>query len=191
MNDKNLIIENKKPTETIQEIEENTWSQELEVQEREILEQIEVKNRTDEQGFYVAEAVETEKIESNLAHQPTFQTNSQTILDPSTGQPAFIYKVKLDECYLSYDNFLTTFLWRDGKKWVKKLDLEKVEEAQDLLEQLENGKVRMVDDIWGWESSTITKTKNRLKRELRRVIKDHEEGKIVTGYFLDIGEWYA
>ena len=182
-----------KPIEIIQEVE-NSWEQEIKTQEENIIEE---EVRTDEEGFYVAEVISAEQVveneisESNLVHQPSSASASQVILDPKTGKLGFLFGIELEQCYLTYDSFWTTFLWRDGKEGIKKVIFEKVEEAQDLLESLENGTVRLVDDLWGLESGTNTKTKNRLKKELRRVIAEHENGKVVTDCFLYDNEWYA
>ena len=64
----NLTIENRRPFEIIQEID-NAWEGEVKREEQELLYQLE---GTNEESFYVAEVVENETYERNIVHQPPF-----------------------------------------------------------------------------------------------------------------------
>jgi len=164
-------INQNQPTQIVQEVE-TTWEQQVEAQEREVFEQIEIEKRTDEEGFYVAEAVENANSENNLACQPSRLEENQK---------HFLFKIDLDNYYLG--DTQTSWLFRNV---VREHDFEKVEEAQDLLQELEAGNISVFSYYWlGMETSQAKKVKSRLIKKLRDCTNHYQNGGEVLAYFGD------
>jgi hypothetical protein len=173
----NLIIGGRRSFEIIQEID-NAWEREVKREEQELFYQSE---GTNEEDFYVAEVVENETYERNIVHQPVHIDKPKVILDPRTNKPFFLINIELKSCYFTDAGSWASFLLPHRR--VRVIFLEKVEEAQDLLQKLESGEFRIVSRRFGSENYTAKTLKNDLEQGLRKYIEKHESGEEVIDRF--------
>ncbi|RIA80582.1 hypothetical protein C1645_838440 [Glomus cerebriforme] len=110
----------------------------LEISEKDLFSESELELVQEQEIYEETEIVEVGMVnlESDLIHQPTFnyQKPKKALLDPNTNQPLFYVEIELNNCYFTDANALTSFLWFHDQ--VKKLSIEKVEDAQELLQAL-------------------------------------------------------
>ena len=172
MDSKKLIIESKK-FEIVQEIE-NGWEREIEEEEK-IYQEID-EWVYDEKIYSGVEVVkEIAREESSLEHKPPFPSNKQH------SDASFILGIELTNSCFIREDAPTSFFWFREK--VQKAFLERVEQARDLLKQLEKGTVRIVDKFWGTETETTRETKDDLIDGLKLYIEDYNQGEAVLATF--------
>jgi len=151
------IIENKKPFEEVQEIDNHlSWEEQLETEEQEMLENF----------VYEAEAVEVIEAEETLPYTAT---------PPS--RPAdriILVGIEFKNCYLTDASACASFLWWCNK--TPELIIYKIRGVRELLAGLETGKFRIVNRRFGLETEHTSSLKNKLEEAMKGVIDDYEQG---------------
>ena len=87
-------------------------------------------------------------------------------------------RIKLKDCYFTDASALGSFLWFHEQ--IHTIHLSEAEKAHQLLEDLESGKVRIVNNFWGLETEKTTQTKEKLLTVLKTLINHHQNGRAVS-----------
>lgn len=189
MTNKDLIrmVENKQPIQIVQ-VAENTWEQEAKLAEEAILREAGISEERIEEikaGIYEAELVERGNYDPNvdIVNHPPFPANKpKAMIDPKTNAPVFYVKIKLITCYFTKNVGFWESWWTNAGK-AYEFPLETVEEARDLLEQLQTKACKLVDKHHDRENYRSRNLSKNLENGLRDWIRQHENGEVVTASF--------